>query len=418
MCKDFLKKMESILKTLKTKGVTSISEKEIKELIYTNKHYQTEFYLDSAKAFLSENGIKIDSYKPKKKETKKKVISDEKETNTEELEDIDDENEEIDEKLFDTYENEKEENYQYYPDEGIENSILNTDSTRAYLKEIGNYKLLSQEEEVELFKRIEQGDESAKEEIINANLRLVVSIAKYYASRNPETPLLDFIQDGNMGLMVAVDRFDYKLGYKFSTYATHWIRQKIIREAVNSGRIIRIPVHASEQARYNNQAIAILMTELNRMPTINEVSDYINEHHMLVQSYKHMTPETVLLLMTTNGYSMLSLDKPVGESKGENDVDSVLGDFIPAPEITEEHVEDKELHDLINSIMDERLTAKERDVINKRFGLNGYDPCTLEVIGKEYGLTRERIRQIESKALKKLRRKAVLQKFGGYSDGL
>ena len=107
MCKDFLKKMESILKTLKAKKVTSISEKEIKELIYTNKHYQTEFYLDGAKAFLSENGIKVDSYKPKKKETKKKVISDEKETNTEELEDIDDENEEIDEKLFDTYENEK-----------------------------------------------------------------------------------------------------------------------------------------------------------------------------------------------------------------------------------------------------------------------------------------------------------------------
>lgn len=261
---------------------------------------------------------------------------------------------------------------------------LLSDSMKIYLYEISQIPLLTAEEEIELAKRIEQGDEKAKEHLIKANLRLVVSVASYYKSYN--VPFLDLIQEGNIGLMRAAEKFDYRKGFKFSTYATWWIRQAVTRALAEQSRTIRLPVHIVESIYRINKAERELANELNRKPTVEEIADYLN-----------MPVEQVEVLLKTS-QNTSSLDTPVGE-----DGDTFLGDFIedetsPSPEEgTERSIMSEGLRELMKT-----LTPRERRVLELRFGFLGRE-YTLEEVGQIFGVTRERIRQIEAKALRKLR---------------
>ena len=263
--------------------------------------------------------------------------------------------------------------------EGIE------DPVKAYLKEIGRVPLLTSEEEIELATRIADNDEQAKKRLAEANLRLVVSIAKRYVGRGMQ--FLDLIQEGNLGLLKAVDKFDYTKGFKFSTYATWWIRQAITRAIADQARTIRIPVHMVETINKVKKTITLLLHENGRDPTAEEVSEYLNMPVDKVREIMRVAQEPV------------SLETPIGEEE-----DSHLGDFIPdddalAPEEAASMMLLKEqLDDVLST-----LTPREKKVIQLRFGLEDGRQRTLEEVGEEFGVTRERIRQIEAKALRKLR---------------
>jgi RNA polymerase primary sigma factor len=263
--------------------------------------------------------------------------------------------------------------------------VSTEDPVRMYLKEIGNVPLLSSEEEVELAKRVEQGDEEAKKKLTEANLRLVVSIAKKYVGRG--MPFLDLIQEGNMGLMKAVDKFDYTKGYKFSTYATWWIRQAITRGIADTGRTIRVPVHMVETINKTLRMTRTLLQELGREPTPEEVADRLNVPVARVREVLKISRDPV------------SLDTPIGEED-----DSHLGDFIE--DDTALSPSDSAAFSMLRAELNtalESLTEREREVVMLRFGLKDGRARTLEEVGKEFNVTRERIRQIEAKALRKLR---------------
>lgn len=263
--------------------------------------------------------------------------------------------------------------------------VSTDDSVRMYMKEIAQYPLLSADEELALAKRISEGDEEAKQELINANLRLVVSIAKKYTGHG--ISLLDLIQEGNLGLMKAVDRFDYTKGNRFSTYATWWIRQSITRALADQSQTIRVPVHLSENIGRYRKKVKELTQTLGRDPSREEVADAMGISPEKVDELWKYSQDTV------------SLDSPVGE---END--SELGDFVKddKTEDPEEVVEDENVREEVDDALD-ILTDKEREVIELRFGLRDGRTRTLEEVGQKLGLTRERIRQIEAKALKKLK---------------
>ena len=278
-----------------------------------------------------------------------------------------------------------EEEVEIIDDADILEGVSTEDPVRMYLKEIGNVPLLSTEEEVELAKRVEAGDEAAKKQLIEANLRLVVSIAKKYVGRG--MPFLDLIQEGNMGLMKAVDKFDYAKGFKFSTYATWWIRQAITRGIADTGRTIRVPVHMVETINKTLRMTRTLLQELGREPTPEEVAERLNVPVSRVREVLKISRDPV------------SLDTPIGEED-----DSHLGDFIeddsalsPADSATFSMLRE-ELGTALES-----LTDRERQVVQLRFGLIDGRARTLEEVGKEFNVTRERIRQIEAKALRKLR---------------
>ena len=263
--------------------------------------------------------------------------------------------------------------------------VSTEDPVRMYLKEIGNVPLLTSEQEVDLARRVEAGDVSAKRELTEANLRLVVSIAKKYVGRG--MPFLDLIQEGNMGLMKAVDKFDYTKGYKFSTYATWWIRQAITRGIADTGRTIRVPVHMVETINKTLRMTRQLLQELGREPTPEEVAERLGVPAARVREVLKISRDPV------------SLDTPIGEED-----DSHLGDFIeddsalsPADSATFSMLREE----LANAL--ESLTERERQVVKLRFGLEDGRARTLEEVGKEFNVTRERIRQIEAKALRKLR---------------
>ncbi len=263
--------------------------------------------------------------------------------------------------------------------------VSTEDPVRMYLKEIGNVPLLSGEEEIELAKRVEQGDEEAKKKLTEANLRLVVSIAKKYVGRG--MPFLDLIQEGNMGLMKAVDKFDYTKGYKFSTYATWWIRQAITRGIADTGRTIRVPVHMVETINKTLRMSRTLLQELGREPTPEEVAERLNVPVSRVREVLKISRDPV------------SLDTPIGEED-----DSHLGDFIE--DDTALSPADSAAFSMLREELStalESLTERERQVIILRFGLEDGRARTLEEVGKEFNVTRERIRQIEAKALRKLR---------------
>lgn len=264
-------------------------------------------------------------------------------------------------------------------------SVRMNDPVRMYLKEIGRVSLLNADQEIALAKRIEAGDEEAKQELAEANLRLVVSIAKRYVGRGMS--FLDLIQEGNMGLMKAVDKFDYRLGFKFSTYATWWIRQAITRAIADQARTIRIPVHMVETI---NKLIRIqrqLLQDLGREPTPEEIGAEMDMPTDKVREILKIAQEPV------------SLETPIGEED-----DSHLGDFIEDKDATspEQHASYELLKGQLEEVLD-TLTDREENVLRLRFGLDDGRTRTLEEVGKVFGVTRERIRQIEAKALRKLR---------------
>ena len=262
------------------------------------------------------------------------------------------------------------------------------DSVKLYLKEIGRVPLLKSQEEQELAKRIAQGDKRAKDKLITANLRLVVSIAKHYIGRGMQ--FLDLIEEGNLGLMKAVEKFDYTKGFKFSTYATWWIRQAITRAIADQARTIRIPVHMVETINKITKAQRQLTQELGRDPTEEEISEKLVD--------PALTPERI---RTITGLALepVSLESPIGEED-----DSHLGDFVEDKDSISptDYTTQSLIRDALYSVMDD-LTDREERVLRLRYGLDDNRPRTLEEVGKEFGVTRERIRQIEAKAIRKLR---------------
>ena len=273
-----------------------------------------------------------------------------------------------------------------------------TDPVRMYLKEIGRIPLLTAEEEVELAQRIEKGDEKARKKLTESNLRLVVSIAKKYVGRGMS--FLDLIQEGNIGLARAVEKYDWRKGYKFSTYATWWIRQAITRAIADQARTIRVPVHMVETINKLIRTSRQLMQELGREPKIEEIAKALD-----------ITPEKVRSILKV-AQDTTSLEAPVGD-----DEDSILGDFIadkrqPSPyEIASKELLKDNIEDVLKTLSD-----REAKVLMMRFGLDGDTPKTLEEVGKEFGVTRERIRQIEAKALRKLKHPTRRMKLKDYLD--
>lgn len=259
------------------------------------------------------------------------------------------------------------------------------DSVRLYFKEIGKVSLLSAEEEIELAKRIENGDESARSKLCECNLRLVVSIARRYLNGN--VSFQDLIQEGNIGLLKAVEKYDYRKGYKFSTYATWWIRQAITRAIADQGRTIRIPVHMVETMNKYSRVRRQLVQTLGREPSNEEVAKELRITVEKVEEIIKIKQEPI------------SLETPIGEEE-----DSHLVDFIPDDKLktSEATVDDMMLKKEIEKVLD-ALTERERRVLTLRFGLDDGIPKTLEEVGKEFNVTRERIRQIEAKALRKIR---------------
>jgi len=270
-------------------------------------------------------------------------------------------------------------------DLSIPEGISVDDPVRMYLKEIGKIPLLTPEEEIELAKRIEKGDEEAKKKLAEANLRLVVSIAKRYVGRG--MLFLDLIQEGNLGLIKAVEKFDYRKGYKFSTYATWWIRQAITRAIADQARTIRIPVHMVETINRLIRVSRLLLQQLGREPTPEEVAKEMGISEDKVREIMKIAQEPV------------SLETPIGEEE-----DSHLGDFIPDDDAPApaDAATFMMLKEQLKEVLD-TLTPREEKVLRLRFGLDDGRARTLEEVGKEFNVTRERIRQIEAKALRKLR---------------
>ena len=283
-------------------------------------------------------------------------------------------------------------------DLSVPDGVSIEDPVRMYLKEIGKVPLLTAEEEIELAKRMEQGDEKAKQKLAEANLRLVVSIAKRYVGRG--MLFLDLIQEGNLGLIKAVEKFDYEKGYKFSTYATWWIRQAITRAIADQARTIRIPVHMVETINKLIRVSRQLLQELGREPLPEEIAAEMDISVDRVREILKISQEPV------------SLETPIGEEE-----DSHLGDFIqdqnvPVPA---EAAASNLLRDQLNEVLD-TLTEREQKVLRLRFGMDDGRARTLEEVGKEFQVTRERIRQIEAKALRKLKHPSRSRKLKDYLD--
>ena len=273
------------------------------------------------------------------------------------------------------------------------------DSIQMYLREIGKYPLLTGVQERELAKRITEGDEEAKNLLARANLRLVVSIAKKYVGRSPDLTLLDLIQEGNLGLFKAVDKFDYTKGYKFSTYATWWIRQAITRALADQSRTIRIPVHMVETIAKYKQVVRRLSQDLGRDPLPEEIAMEMGVDVDKIYQIEKIDKDTV------------SLESPVGDE----DDKSTLGDFIKDDKILspDQEAAQRILADQLKEILND-LSPKERRILEMRHGLMDGIYHTLEEVGKEFGVTRERIRQIEAKALEKIRTHEKAKRLRSY----
>ena len=272
------------------------------------------------------------------------------------------------------------------------------DPVRMYLKEIGKVPLLSAEREIELAKRMEEGDEDARKELAEANLRLVVSIAKRYVGRG--MLFLDLIQEGNLGLIKAVEKFDYHKGYKFSTYATWWIRQAITRAIADQARTIRIPVHMVETINKLIRVSRQLLQELGREPLPEEIAKELDMPVERVREILKISQEPV------------SLETPIGEEEDSHLGDFIQDDNVPVPA---EAAAQTLLKEQLDEVLD-TLTEREQKVLRLRFGMNDGRARTLEEVGREFDVTRERIRQIEAKALRKLRHPSRSRKLRDYLD--
>ena len=288
---------------------------------------------------------------------------------------------------------EEEEEYDGYGQERLLEGVSTADPIREYLKEIGSIALLTPEEESDLAKRKSEGDVEAGRKLVEANLRLVVSIAKRYTGRGMS--FLDLVQEGNLGLMKAVEKFDYAKGYRLSTYATWWVKQSITRSLADQSRTIRLPVHMVEAVNKIRRAQRSLSVKLGREPSMEEVAEEVN-----------MSGKRVAELIQASG-DTVSLETPVGDEEGSN-----LGDFVAddANASTEDKAESFLLREEIDSML-QGLNPREREVIILRFGLETGHPLTLEEVGKRFNVTRERIRQIETAALRKLRNPSKSKKI-------
>ncbi len=283
-------------------------------------------------------------------------------------------------------------------DLSVPDGISIEDPVRMYLKEIGKVPLLSAEEEIDLAKRMAEGDESAKKRLAEANLRLVVSIAKRYVGRG--MLFLDLIQEGNLGLIKAVEKFDYQKGFKFSTYATWWIRQAITRAIADQARTIRIPVHMVETINKLIRVSRQLLQELGREPLPEEIAKELDMPVDRVREILKISQEPV------------SLETPIGEEEDSHLGDFIQDDNVPVPA---EAAAATLLKEQLNEVLD-TLTDREQKVLRLRFGMNDGRARTLEEVGKEFDVTRERIRQIEAKALRKLRHPSRSRKLRDYLD--
>jgi len=340
--------------------------------------------------------------------TKSGVEIEEEDDLTKEFDDLDDDKEEKKEEGddFDDLDDDKEEKKEEGDDSPkaaksstrSAKSISVDDPVRMYLKEIGRVALLTKEEEVELAKRMEAGDEEAKAQLCEANLRLVVSIAKRYVGRG--MLFLDLIQEGNLGLMKAVEKFDYRKGYKFSTYATWWIRQAITRSIADQARTIRIPVHMVETINKLMRISRQLLQDLGREPTPEEIGEAMGITEEKVREIMKISQEPV------------SLETPIGEEE-----DSHLGDFIPDVDALApaDAAAFSMLKEVLAEVLD-GLTPREQRVLKLRFGLEDGRARTLEEVGRTFDVTRERIRQIEAKALRKLKNPTRSRKLMDYLD--
>ena len=288
---------------------------------------------------------------------------------------------------------EEEEEYDGYGQERLLEGVSTADPIREYLKEIGSIALLTPEEESDLARRKSEGDVEAGRKLVEANLRLVVSIAKRYTGRG--MGFLDLVQEGNLGLMKAVEKFDYAKGYRLSTYATWWVKQSITRSLADQSRTIRLPVHMVEAVNKIRRAQRSLSVKLGREPSMEEVAEEVN-----------MSGKRVAELIQASG-DTVSLETPVGDEEGSN-----LGDFVAddANASTEDKAESFLLREEIDSML-QGLNPREREVIILRFGLETGHPLTLEEVGKRFNVTRERIRQIETAALRKLRNPSKSKKI-------
>ena len=283
-------------------------------------------------------------------------------------------------------------------DLSVPDGVSIEDPVRMYLKEIGKVPLLTAEEEIELAKRMELGDENARKRLAEANLRLVVSIAKRYVGRG--MLFLDLIQEGNLGLIKAVEKFDYRKGYKFSTYATWWIRQAITRAIADQAKTIRVPVHMVETINKVVRARRTLTQELGREPSNKEIAEMLGEDEDRVTEIMSFSQDPV------------SMEAPVGDED-----DSHLGDFVQdSNALSPEENAIAEMRNKQISLAMKDLTDREQEVITLRFGLDGNQPHTLEEVGQMFHVTRERIRQIEAKALRRLRHPSKSRKLKDYLD--
>lgn len=275
------------------------------------------------------------------------------------------------------------------------------DSIQIYLKEIGQYSLINAHDEKDLARRIEKGDNEAKNLLARANLRLVVSIAKKYVGRSSDLTLLDLIQEGNLGLFKAVEKFDWTKGYKFSTYATWWIRQSITRALADQSRTIRIPVHMVETISKYKQVVRRLSQDLGREPLVEEIATEMNLEVEKIHIIEQINQETV------------SLEQPIGD----DDEKSTRGEFIPDDKILrpDQDASHRILSDQIKEVLD-TLSEKERKILELRYGLKDGIQHTLEEVGADFGVTRERIRQIEAKVHDKLRNNEKIARLKNYFD--
>ena len=326
--------------------------------------------------YLENSGIDVLRMVEPEKEPDVLLLSDEDEMNLEEEEEVDMENLDL----------------------SVPEGISIEDPVRMYLKEIGKVPLLSAEEEIDLAQRMEEGDEDAKKRLAEANLRLVVSIAKRYVGRG--MLFLDLIQEGNLGLIKALEKFDYRKGYKFSTYATWWIRQAITRAIADQARTIRIPVHMVETINKLIRVSRQLLQELGREPTPEEIAEEMNMGVERVREILKISQEPV------------SLETPIGEEEDSHLGDFIQDDNVPVPADAAAFTLLKEqLVEVLGT-----LTEREQKVLRLRFGLDDGRARTLEEVGKEFNVTRERIRQIEAKALRKLRHPSRSRKLKDYLD--
>ncbi len=270
---------------------------------------------------------------------------------------------------------------------------------RRYFDEVGNEALLTREEEVELAKRIEQDDEQAREKLASSNLRLVISIAKKY--RNYGLPFLDLIQEGNLGLMKAIEKFDWRKGYKFSTYATWWIRQAILKALTNRSRTVRVPAHMKELSRKIDRVEEEYIQEHGTEPPIEKVAEDLEVTVEKVRRAKKAAQTTV------------SLDKPLGEESSDSGVlgDIFADDNLPTPE---QETFDSLLKGRLKGLLNQELTDREKHILKLRYGLEDYKTRTLEEVGEVFDISRERVRQLQNRAIEKLQRPEIKEELGRY----